>query len=58
MESTDQGDATGSHVEGSPVVEGGEQFTSYDNPLVEQPPMAETAFHFPMEGHANSPSKT
>ena len=48
MEATYQGVATNSHVEGSLVVEGGEQFTSYINPLVEQPPAAETTFHFPM----------
>ena len=27
-----------------------EEFFVYDNPLVEQPPTANTAFHFPMEG--------
>ena len=34
MESTDQGAGTNSQVEGSLVVESGEQFTSYVNPLV------------------------
>ena len=42
MESTEQGATTDSHVEGNPVVEDGEEFTTYDNPLVEQPPTAGT----------------
>ena len=58
MEATDQGAATDCHVEGSPVVESGEQFTTYTNPLIEQPPMGETTFHFPMEGHVDSPTET
>ena len=58
MEATDQGVVTDSHVEGIPIVEGGEQFTTYTNPLVEQPPAVETTFHFPMEGHADSPTET
>ena len=35
MESTDQGATVDSHVEENPVVEVGEEFTTYDNPLVE-----------------------
>ena len=30
------------------------EFTTYHNPLVEQSPTANTAFHFPMEGHDGS----
>ena len=43
-----------SHVEGNPVVEVGEEFTYYDNPLVQQPPMADTTFHFLMKGQPGS----
>ena len=56
-EATDQGDATDSHVEGSPVVESGEQFTTYIKPLVEHPPMADTSFHAPIEDLVDSPTK-
>ena len=45
-------------MEGSLVVESGEQFTAYLNPLVQQPPTANTSFHSPMEGHADSPVET
>ena len=58
MEATDQGVATNSHVEGSPVVESGEQFTAYVNPLVQQSPTTDTSFHSPMEGHTDSPVET
>ena len=54
IEAVDQGAATDSHVEGNPTVEVGEEFTTYDNPLVKQPPMADTSFNFPMEGHVGS----
>ena len=54
MEAIDQGAMTNSHVEGNPVVEVGEEFTTYDNPLVKQPPTADTTFHFSMEGHVGS----
>ena len=54
MESIDQGATTDSHVEGSPIVDVEEEFTTYDNPLIEQPPTADTAFHFLMEGRAGS----
>ena len=37
------------------VVEIGDQFTSYVTPLVQQPPMGDTSFHGPMEGHVDSP---
>ena len=53
MESTNQGVAVDSHVEEILAVEVGEEFTTYDNPLVEQPPMDDTTFHFPMEGHVS-----
>ena len=55
MESIDQGVATESHVEGITVVESGEQFTSYVNPLVQHPPTADTSFHSSMEGRTDSP---
>ena len=32
----------------------GEEFTMYDNPLVEQPPMDDTVFYFLMECHVGS----
>ena len=53
MEATNQGATTNSHLEGSPVVDSGEQFTAYVNPLVQQPPTADTSFHSPMEGHTD-----
>ena len=58
MESTDQGDATDSHIGGIPVAESEEQFTSYINPLVQQPPMVSTSFHSPMEGRIDGPDET
>ena len=58
MESTDQGAATDSLVEGSKDVENGEQFTAYINPLVQQHPMDDTSFHSPMEGRTDSPIET
>ena len=55
MESIDQGAvATDSHVEGIQVVESEEQFITYINPLVQQPPMADTSIHSPMEGRTDS----
>ena len=54
MEAIDQGSAADSHVEENPTVEVGKEFTTYDNPLVEQPPTVDIAFHFPMEGHVSS----
>ena len=36
-------------MEGNPVVEFREEFTTYDNPLVKHPSTADTTFHFPME---------
>ena len=53
MEATNQGVETDSHVEGRPVVESGEQFTAYVNPLVQQSPMAGTSFHSLREGHTS-----
>ena len=55
MEAIDQGAATTSHEEENIVVESGDQFTSYINPLVQQPPMADTSFHSNMEVHTDSP---
>ena len=54
MEAIDQGATSDSHVEENTAVEVGEEFTTYDNPLVEQPPIAEISNHFPMEGHVGS----
>ena len=54
MEAIDQGVTADSHVEGNPVVEVGEEFTTYDNPLVEQPPTTDMTFDFPMEGQVGS----
>ena len=42
------------HSETTPTTETREEFTTYDNPLVEQPPTIDTTFHFPMEGHVSS----
>ena len=54
MESIDQRFAVDSHVEENPTVEVGEELTTYDNPLVEQPPTTDIVFLFPMEGHVGS----
>ena len=54
MESIDQLATADSHMEENPTLEVGEEFTTYDNPLIEQPPTANTSFHFPMEGHVGS----
>ena len=54
MESIDQGVAFDSHIKENIAMEVGEEFTTYDNPLVEQPPTADTAFNFPMEGDFGS----
>ena len=58
MEAIDQGATTNFHVEGSIVVESGEQFIAYVNPLVQQPPVANTSFHSPMEGRIDGPDET
>ena len=50
MEATIQGVATTSQVEENIVVESGDQFTSYTNPLAKQPPVGDTYFHGPVEG--------
>ena len=42
----------------SPVLESGDQFASYINPLVQQPSTTATSFHSPMEGRINSPDET
>ena len=55
MESIDQGAATTSHEEENIVVESGDQFTSYINSLVQQPPMADASFHPHMEGRTDNP---
>ena len=56
MEAIDQGVTTSSHEEENMVVESGDQFTSYINPLAQQPPMTDTSFHPPMEGRNDSPN--
>ena len=56
LEAIEQGAQANSHVEDSLAMEVGEEFNTYDNPLVEQPLMAETSFHFLMEGHVISSS--
>ena len=43
------------HEEENIVVESGYQFNSYINPLVQQPPMANTSFHPHMEGCTDNP---
>ena len=48
MEAIDQGAAVDSDVEV------GDEFTTYDNPLVEQHHTADTSFHIPMEDHIGS----
>ena len=55
MEATVQGAATTSQVEENIVVEIGDQFTSYTNPLAQQPLVGDTSFHGPMEGRVDSP---
>ena len=55
MEATVQGAATTSQVEENIVVESGDQFTSYTNPLTQQPPIADISFHSHVEGHTDSP---
>ena len=55
MESIDQGATTSSHEEENIVVESGDQFTSYINPLAQQPPMANASFHPHMEGPTDNP---
>ena len=54
MEAINQGVTVVSHVEENIIGEVGEEFTTYDNPLDEQPPMDDIAFHFMMEGHFGS----
>ena len=54
MEAINQGVAVDSHVEENLAMEVGGEFTTYDNPLVKQPPMFDTSFNFPMEGHVGS----
>ena len=53
-EAIDQGVATNSHEEENIVVESGDEFTSYINPLAQQPPMVDTSFHLHMEGRTDS----
>ena len=55
MEAIDQGVATTSHEEENIVVESGDQFNSYINPLVQHPDMVDTSFHLHMEGRTDSP---
>ena len=55
MEDTIQGATTTSQVEENIVVESGYQFTSYTNSLAQEPPICDTSFHGPVEGHVDSP---
>ena len=55
MEATDQGATTTSHVENNIVVESGYQFTSYTNPLAQQPSVDDTSLNGPVEGCVDSP---
>ena len=55
MEDINQGAATSSHKEENLVVESGNQFSSYINPLAQQPPMSDTSFHPHMEGRTDNP---
>ena len=55
MEAIDQGDSTSSHEEEIIVLESADQFTSYINPLAQQPPMDDTSFHPHMEGRTDNP---
>ena len=54
MEATNKGVTVDSHVQENPIVEVGEEFTTYENSLVEQPPTVVATFHFPMEIHVGS----
>ena len=54
MEAINKGAANTSHEEEIIVVESGDQFTSYINPLAQQPPMADTSFHPHREGRTDS----
>ena len=47
MEATNQGAATTSQVEENIVLESGDQFTSYTNPLAQQNHVGDTSFHGP-----------
>ena len=42
------------HIETTPATEPREEFSVYDNPLVQLTPEANTSFHFPMEGRPGS----
>ena len=48
-ETMEQTTSIDSHVEDVPVTITREEFSTYDNPLVQQPPMIDSTFHFPME---------
>ena len=58
MEATNQGAATDSHMGENPVVESGDQFSSYVTPLLQQSPAGDTSFHSPMEGQNDSTNET
>ena len=58
MEAIDQGPATDPHMGENPVVESGDQFTSYVTPLVQQSPVADTSFHSLMEGQNDGIDET
>ena len=56
MEAINQGATTSSHEEENILVESGDQFTSYYNPLAQHPPMANNSFHPHMEHRIDSPA--
>ena len=47
-ETMEQLDSVDSHVEDVPVTRTREDFSTYDNPLVQWPPTTDSTFHFPM----------
>ena len=55
LEAIDQGATTSSHEEENIVVESGDQFTSYINPLDQQPAMVDASFHPHMEDRTDNP---
>ena len=46
--------STNSHVEDVPVTGTREELSTFDNPLVQQPPTVDSTFHFPTEGQLGS----
>ena len=48
-ETMDRETSVDSHVQYVSVTQTREEFSTYDNPLVEHPSTADSTFHFPME---------